>query len=82
MTDYCAPASKVLTRVHVRNPDALSVRDNGHSRPEDDKSTIGETVCGQPMFCADLWQLVDLLPSDTVCAGCLGEPVAEQGALL
>ena len=80
MTDYYAPAAQILTRLHIKNPDVPVVHD-AH-RLDDQRSTIGDTLCGQPMLCADLWQLVELMPGDKVCAGCLGEPQVEQGALL
>lgn len=82
MTDYYAPAVRILTRLHLRNPDVPVVRDVSSSRLDEQKSTIGETLCGEPMYCADLWQLLEMLPGDRVCGACLGEPEGEQEALL
>lgn len=82
MTDYYAPAASVLTRLHLRNPDVPVVRDVSSHRLDEQKSTIGETKCGEPMLSAELWQMVERLPGDVVCPRCAGEPAAEQGALL
>jgi hypothetical protein len=81
VTDYYAPASVLLSRLHLRDPGVPQVRDPA-GRAEDSKSTIGGTRCGLPMLCRDLWQMTDRHPGEQVCPACLGLPEDEQGSLL
>lgn len=80
MTDYTAPARFSLTVVHIRNPEK-----SGKTAMPGQDATAGETICGRPMLNAELWQLLDLEPSDVVCAACLDPAAAgaeQQGMLL
>ena len=72
-----APASKVLTVLHVVDADAPWVED-----VKGDQSTNGSTKCGIPMLTRDSWQLLEQLPGESICGACCGEPDAVQETLL
>lgn len=69
---YCAPASKVVTVLHLRDLDA---KPGEQPEPYD-----GMTRCGLPLVVADLWIPVDRQPEDSVCRECQGLS-DEQGAM-
>lgn len=70
---YCAPASRVLTVVHVKDLEVPAAE-----KPE---PTDGTTCCGQVMLLADLWVPVELREGDEICRACQGLS-DEQGVLL
>lgn len=71
--DYVAPVRPVLI-AHIRDRTAC-----GLDEAPGQSATCGKTACGLDMVLADLWQIIDLEPSDKVCPRCLsleaaGEP--------
>jgi hypothetical protein len=72
---FCAPASKVVTVLHLRDP---AVAASEKPEPSD-----GATRCGLPLLVAELWVPIaeeEMRPGDSVCRGCRGI-ADEQGAM-
>ena len=69
---YTAPASKVLTVVHLQDPGAQATE-----KPE---ASDGMTRCGLPLLVAELWIPVDLRTGDSLCRKCQGI-TDDQGAM-
>jgi len=66
MSDHVAPATRILTVVHLR----------------DDTADAPVTRCGQPMAEHDLWLPVSPAACDTICRQCQTGIAPEQGVLL
>jgi hypothetical protein len=77
--DYCAPAAKLFTAAHIRDP-LVRAQEDAPGR----MATVGTTVCGLEMILANLWQLLDFDPGGKVCEACAsGKTISEeQGALI
>lgn len=77
---WVAPAARVLTVLHRRDPDRGPEFDWLTKAPAD-----GWTVCGTPMLADELWRPVERREGDRVCPGCRvpGRPAEDvQEALL
>lgn len=73
MSDYCAPADRPLSVLHVFDPSR-----RGKEWTPSQVATSGWTMCGLELVCAELWQLIERQDGDTVCHACLGEPDPEE----
>lgn len=73
-----APASRVLTVLHVVDQSAPWVTDTRGGT-----STTGSTVCGLPMLTAENWQLIEQRPGEPLCPRCAdpSRPAAAEEAL-
>lgn len=73
---YTAPADRPLTVLHIRNPDV-----KGCEGTPDRAASSGVTLCGLELRNEELWQLVDLMPGDSVCPQCRGGPAPSEAVL-
>jgi hypothetical protein len=67
---YVAPASRVLTDLHIPEP--------GYEADQAAGATP-VTLCGEPIAEAGLWREVERRDGDQLCARCAGEPTREPG---
>jgi len=78
-TTYVIPARRVLTVVHIKDPDvAPEHRPTPENRRRGGRVELtadshdGATLCGEPMLCGELWQPWAAEHADRMCQACEG----------